>query len=172
MMNSVISVRHNVKSIVLADCQDSISNIDYTYHDISNPLPFPDSSFDVLTSSVSLPLVGLARYGDNLDANCLPNFVKELGRVMSKDCDLIISMCLGPNLLAFNNGWFLDIEAIKNIFKDWIIVDKLVDSWSSPKGNKKRGTVETRFTTDTNVNDIPIGDYHVIFLHFRRVTHK
>jgi hypothetical protein len=167
MMNSVISVRHNVKSVVLADCQDSISNIDYTYHDISNPLPFPDSSFDVFTSTVSLPLVGLARYGDKLDANCLPNFVKELGRVMSNDAELFISMCLGPNLLAFNNGWFLNIETIQNIFQDWVLVDKLVDSWSSPHGNKK-GTIASRFTTDTDVKDIPSGDYHVVFLHFRR----
>jgi len=166
MINSIISVRHNVNAIVLANCQDSISDINYVYHDICEMLPFPDSSFDIFTSTVSLPLVGLARYGDKLDANCLPNFVNELNRVMSPGADLLISMCLGPNLLAFNNGWFLDIETIQSIFKGWTLVDKLVDNWSSPYGTRKN-YLENRFTADTDIKDIPSGDYRVVFLHFK-----
>lgn len=44
---------------VLADCGDTISRVHYVRHDVADPLPFADASFDVFTSTVSLPLIGL-----------------------------------------------------------------------------------------------------------------
>jgi len=48
------------------------------------PLVFGDGQFDIFTSSVSLHLVGLGRYGDELNPNTLIGFIMELDRVMKK----------------------------------------------------------------------------------------
>jgi hypothetical protein len=78
MMNGILSATHDFTSLVLADCGDRLSNVNYVRHDVSDALPFPDHSFDVFTSMVSLPLVGMARYGDRLDPDCLIRLVAEL----------------------------------------------------------------------------------------------
>ena len=75
-------------------------------HDVADPLPFADASFEVFTSTASLPLLSLGRYGDQQDPNCLPRLIGELDCVMTSDADLIVSMSLGRNLLNFNNSWF------------------------------------------------------------------
>jgi hypothetical protein len=165
LMNGVLAAAHDVTSLVLADCGDRISAVRYVRHDVADPLPFPAASFDVFTSMVSLPLVGLGRYGDRMDPNCLPRFVAELGRVMKADADLLISMCLGPNVLNFNNGWFLDMPTILRVFDGWHVVDHLVDTQSSPRTTPSDGE---RFSKDTSVDGIAPGDYRVVFLHFRR----
>lgn len=167
MQTAMLSATNDVTSLVLADCSDRFSQVTYVLHDIADPLPFPDASFSCLTSTVALPLVGLGRYGDRVDPNCLPQFISELDRVMTTDAELIISMCLGPNFLAFNNGWYLDITIIKKLFKDWLLVDKLVDTWSSPSGITL-GTVDKRFISDTTTENISLGNYQVVFLHFKR----
>jgi hypothetical protein len=68
--------------------------------------------FDVCTSTVSLQLVGLARYGDRLNPNCLIDLVTELARVMKPDSEPIVSMMLGKNALHFKNSWFFDMPMI------------------------------------------------------------
>lgn len=166
MINAILSAEHDITAVVLADCKDSITNIKYVYHDVTEPLPFEDSLFDMFTSTVSLPLIGLARYGDKLDANSLVKFIRELDRVMKPDGELILSMCLGPNILAFNNGWFLDISTIQKLFKNWTLVDKLVDRWSASSGTYDES--KPRFTEDTDISGIPLGHYNVIFLHFKK----
>ncbi|CAK0754623.1 conserved hypothetical protein [Gammaproteobacteria bacterium] len=141
---------------------------DASEHDASEKLPVPDAHYDVFTSTASLPLIGLGRYGDSLDPNCLPNLLRELNRVMKPDGSLIVSMSLGPNVLNFNNSWFLDMPTIERVFKGWTVVDHLIDRWSSPGG---KGNVEPsdRFTRDTSVKGMRLGlDYLVIFLHLRR----
>lgn len=168
MMNGILSNIHDVTALVLADCSDSLSQVNYVKHDIAEQLPFPANSFDVFTSMVSLPIVGLARYGDKLDADCLMRFVVELGRVMKPDGELLISMCLGKNVLNFNNGWFFDMPTIERIFDGWTVLDRLVDLKSSPYGANVSSP--QRFTTDTSVANIRFGDYRVIFLHLRRQT--
>jgi SAM-dependent methyltransferase len=168
MMNGILSATHDVTSLVLADCADRISAVRYVRHDVSDPLPFADASFDVFTSMVSLPLVGLARYGDRLNADCLTHLVAELGRVMRPDGELLISMCLGKNVLNFNNGWFFDMPTLQRIFADWVVADHLVDLKSSPYGNTL--SPEQRFSKDTSVEPIRLGDYRVIFLQLRRRT--
>jgi hypothetical protein len=168
MMNAQLSAQHDVTSIVLADCGDQLSAVRYIKSDVSEPLPLPAASFDVFTSTVALPLVGLGRYGDRMDPDCLFHVVAELGRVLRQDGEILCSMCLGRNVLNFNNGWFLDLPTIRSVFKGWQLVDHLIDNWSSPKGTFVSERV--RFTTDANVERSPLGDYRVIFLHFRRAS--
>lgn len=166
MMNAILSAHHDVTSLVLADCHDEISTVRYVRHDASDPMPFPDAAFDVFTSMASLQLVGLGRYGDRLNPNCLPDLVKELGRVMRRDSVLLVSMCLGKNLLNFNNSWFFDIETIKRIFAGWELVDVLIDNFSSPKATFL--DAPERFESDASVDRTPVGDYRVVFLQFQR----
>lgn len=166
MMCGMLSAMHDVTSIVLADCSDTLSRVHYVRHDVADKLPFEANSFDVFTSTVALPLVGLGRYRDRVDPNCLPNLIHELDRVMTDDADLLISMCLGPNVLTFNNGWFLDIETIARLFRGWAIVDLLVDRWSSTK-SRPSGASE-RFSNVPDIDGMVLGDCRVVFLHFRR----
>lgn len=170
IMNGMLSAVHDVTSLVLADCSDSISRVRYVRHDASDPLPFPDASFDVFTSMVALPLIGLARYGDRLDPNSLMKLVAELKRVIKPDGDIIVSMCLGHNVLNFNNGWFLTMETLRRVFEGWAVVDHLVDLQSSPRSVPDRP--DQRFTRDTDISRIPETDYRVIFLHLRHDERK
>ena len=117
---------------------------------------------------VSLPLVGLARYGDRLDPDCMVNLIAELGRVMKADGELLVSLCLGPNILNFNNGWFFDFPTIERLFAGWRVVDRLVDRKSSPYGDAVEP--EQRFSADVSVEDIAPGDYRVVFLQLRRAA--
>lgn len=168
MMNAILSAQHDVTALVLADCGDRLSGIRYVRHDVADRLPFDDASFDVFTSMVSLPLVGLARYGDRLDPDCLVHVVAEVGRVMKPDGELLISMCLGPNILNFNNGWFFDFPTMERIFAGWQVVDRLVDRQSSPREGE--AVTSERFVSDVSVDAIAPGDYRVVFLQLRRVA--
>lgn len=167
--NAILSAYHDVTAIVLADCHDRFSAVRYVQHDVTLPLPFPAAAFDCFTSTVALPLIGLGRYGDRLDGNGLPNLVSELGRIMCDDAILLISMTVGPNLLAFNNGWYLDLPTIQSLFAGWRIVETVVDSWSSPKAFS-RGDASQRFV---NLEQLPViakGDYRVVFCALVRET--
>ena len=163
----MLSAQHDVTSYVLADCMDRFSKVRYVRHDITDELPAPDGAFDCFTSSAALQLVGLGRYGDRLDPDCLPRFVCELDRVMAPNADLFVSMCLGPDLLAFNNSWFLSEETIRNIFSGWELKEAIVDDYSSPKTRSSRPP-EQRFDCDTDIGRIAKGDYRVILCHFNR----
>jgi hypothetical protein len=165
--NAIFSASHDVTAVVLADCSDPLSAVNYVLHDVSRPLPFSDKSFDCFTSTVSLPLLGLGRYGDRVDPDCLPNFVSELARVMSDSGRLLFSFTSGPNLLAFNNGWFLDLDTIKRLFNGWRLAEAVVDNWSSPK-EKTQTDVGQRFVTLEENLDISRGDYRVVFFEFVR----
>lgn len=168
MFNVMTSICHDVTAVVLADCCDTISNVRYVLHDAAEPLPFPESYFDIFTSTVSLPLLGLARYGDRLDSGCIPRLISELARVMKPDGELLVSMCLGQNVLNFNNGWFFDMPTLRRIFRGWMVVDHLVDMGSSSYAT---GFADgTRFSHKTSVDDLPRGQYRVIFLRLRRAA--
>jgi hypothetical protein len=166
MMNGMLSVLHDVTALVLADCGDQISNVRYVRHDACDPLPFADACFDVFTSMASLPLVGLARYGDKLDPGCLEHVTTELRRVMKPQSSLLLSMCLGKNVLNFNNGWFLEMPVIERLFDAWVLVDHLVDELSGP--TTPPAGRSPRFTTETSVERMNVGDYRVVFLHFKK----
>jgi hypothetical protein len=165
--NAILSASHDVTAIVLADCSDRFSAVTYVSHDVSRPLPFAAKTFDCFTSTVALPLIGLGRYGDRVDANCLPNLVSELGRVMSDDAELLVSMTLGPNLLAFNNGWYLELETIRRVFAGWRLAEAVVDNWSSPR-TVPDGEPFRRFVTPEQLPVISRGDYRVVFCAFVR----
>jgi len=164
--NAILSASHDVTAIVLRNCHDRLSNVKYVIHDVSYRLPFKDKCFDTFTSMVSLPLVGLGRYGDRLDPNCLIHLIAELDRVMKKDSELIFSFCLGKDMLHFNNGWFLELDTIKKIFGPWRLRDYLVDNFSSPYNEMDLAT--ERYSQDANTERIGNGSYRVIFLHFSR----
>jgi hypothetical protein len=167
MQNAILSAFNDVTAIVLADCSDRFSAVTYVLHDVIRPLPFAAKTFDCFTSTVALPLIGLGRYGDRVDANCLPNLVSELGRVMSDDAELLVSMTLGPNLLAFNNGWYLDLETIRRVFVGWRLTEAVVDNWSSPSTVLDTDP-SRRFVTPEQLPVISRGDYRVVFCAFVR----
>jgi hypothetical protein len=165
--NAILSASHDVTAVVLADCCDRFSAVTYVLHDVTQPLPFTSGAFDCFTSTVALPLIGLGRYGDRVDANGLPNLISELGRVMSDDAELLVSMTVGPDLLAFNNGWFLELKTIERIFKGWRLAEALADKWSSPK-KKPDGDVSRRFVEPEQLPAVERGDYRVMFCAFVR----
>lgn len=148
IVNSLLSAQHNVTSIVLADCGDTTSRTKYAIHDVSDPLPFLDNSFDVFTSTATLHLIGLGRYGDRLNPNALPNLINELDRVMQPESHLIFSIQHGRETrLLFNNGWVLTLEKLKSLFSKWELSDHLITPHYSG------------------------GEYDLIFLHFKRNNH-
>lgn len=162
--NAVNSVNHDVTALVLMDCEDRLSKVNYVIHDISEALPFEDNVFDVFTSCASLHLVGLGRYGDRLNAYALPRFIKELDRVMKPTSDLIFSFTYGPNCLQFNKGWIFNYESIVEMFSQWKLVDYLIDNHSVPNPIPYK----ERFSKDLDLSNVEDGQYRVIFLHFKR----
>lgn len=162
--NALIALDNDVSSLVLMDCEDRISDVNYMVQDIKNPLSLDDCSYDVFTSSVSLHLVGLGRYGDELNPNTLINFIGELDRVMKEKSELIFSISYGKNCLTFNGGWTFDIETLKNLFNKWELHDWLIDNHSSHTVK----SYKERFTKDLSLKGWAEGEYRVIFLHFKR----
>lgn len=161
--NALLAEDYKVSSIVLADCDDKISNVKYIYQDASKPLQLGSKSYDIFTSPVSLQLIGFGRYGDKLDPNALCNLIGELDRVLKNKSHLIISISYGKNILEFNRGYILDLQKIKILFNKWNLVDYIIDNNSSGKGFN----YNERFTKDLRIKN-DIGDYRVIFLHFER----
>ena len=162
--NALIALDNNLTSLVLMDCEDKISDVKYVIQDVGKPLKFNNNSFDIFSSSVSLHLVGLARYGDELNPNALIHFIKELDRVMKEKSELIFSISYGKNCLTFNEGWKFDIETLKKLFNKYELIDWLIDNHSSH-------TVKDytdRFTKDLSLEGWEEGEYRVIFLHFKR----
>lgn len=168
VVNAIIALEHDVTSIVLKDCEDSISDVKYIIQDIVKPLDLPDNYFDVFTSTVTLHLVGLGRYGDELNPYTLINFIGELDRVMKKNSDLIFSISYGKNCLTFNEGWKFDIQTLKKLFSKWELYDWLIDNHSGIPVKSYR----ERFTKDLSLDGWAEGEYRVIFLHFRRGVYE
>jgi SAM-dependent methyltransferase len=168
MMNAMLAARHRVTAIVLRDCGDPFSGVHYVVHDVADPLPFDDASFDFFTSAATMPLIGLGRYGDKVDATSLPRLLSELRRVTRPAAECMISLCLGPNYLAFNNAWFFDFPTIARLLSGWKIEDFVVDRWSSPR-TPHRVPSRERFSKDTSLAGMGRGDYCVIILHCKRI---
>ena len=165
MFTSTLSAYHNVTSLVLANPSDTLSNTKYILHDVSDILPFEDQTFDIFTSTVSIPLLGLGRYGDRVDPNAIENFILELNRIMKKDSILYISMCLGHNILCFNNGFCLTIEKVEKLFFNFKLQDTLIDMWSGQDRNYRT----KRFVQKCDMDQIPANGYKVIILKFQKI---
>ena len=167
--NAILSASHDVTALVLADCSDSLSAIKYVRHDVTRPLPFSDGAFDCITSTVSLNLVGLGRYGDRVDADAIPNLIGELSRVAAPQTELFVSLPSGPNLLAYNNHWCFDLEQIQRLFQGWQLAEALADRCSSPKSGVAGTDASRRFVTPDQLPQLEPGDYRVVFCNFVRV---
>jgi Caenorhabditis protein of unknown function, DUF268. len=160
--NALLSLTNDVTAIVLDHCDDRISKVQYVKHDISDPLPFPDNSFDIFTSLGTLQLVGLGRYGDKLNPYVLIDFIAELDRIMKRESHLIFSSSLGPNYLYFNNGWGLEFETTLQLFSKWKLVDYIIDNGSI----ENPPPFTERYTKDLNSEGY--SPYRVAFFHFHR----
>ena len=168
LLNAILSLNNEVTSVVLADCGDKISKVRYVIHDISNKLPFPDNYFDIFTSPGTLHLCGLGRYGDILNPNALVDFIKELDRVMKKEnSHLFLILPLGRNHLLFNLHFIFDFNTIINLFSGWHLEDYFVDEFVH-FGKREEQKPKERFSKNISTNDFKLGEYKIVYLHFRR----
>jgi hypothetical protein len=183
MGDAILSLKHNVTSIVLDEPLDRISKVGYIKHDIFYPLPFKDRSFDVFISPATLHLVGLGRYGDKLSPHTLFNFLNELRRVLRIGAEVFICIPLGKNVLIFNHHYIFEFDTILKIFKGFELVDYFVDEWAGVPGytspidlkalgvntsnNNYLHVNKNRFTKSVDVSSLKLGEYKIIYLHFR-----
>lgn len=167
LLNAILSIDNEVTSIVLADCKDRISKVKYVIHDVSDCLSFPDDYFDIFLSPGTLHLVGLGRYGDKLDPNVLPRFIKDLNRVMKKKSDLFLLMPLGKNHLLFNFHYIFDFHTLKDMFYGWTVEEYFVDEFVHFNRSDYKDYKE-RFSRDVNTSNFDVGEYKIIYLHFKR----
>jgi hypothetical protein len=162
-----------------------MSKVKYIKHDVFYPLPFPDRFFDIFISPATLHLVGLGRYGDKLDPYTLFNFLNELKRVLRKNADIFICVPLGKNALIFNHHYIFEFDTIVKVFDGFDLVDYFVDEWAgvpgytAPTDLKALGlnkfkfseniltSFKNRFTKDVNVSSLNLGEYKIIYLHFK-----
>lgn len=184
--NAIFSLNHEVYSIVLKDPKDKISSVKYFEIDINNPSPFEENYFDVFISPATLHLVGLGRYGDKLSPKTLFNFLGELRRVMKRGSHLFICVPLGKDALCFNHHFIWSFNTILKLFSEFELVDYLVDEWAGVPGyvsmtdlqklegfsppkiqSSKLLPNSERFSKNTNVENLNIGEYKIIYLHFR-----
>ena len=164
IMNGWLSVLNNVYSVNLAAPNDSISNVNYVVTDATKSLPFPNAYFDIFISPVSINLIGLGRYGDNVDPSAIPKLISELDRVMKKDAALYISVVYGSDKVMFNHHIVLSFATIEQLFPKWKIDNYLIDHQDTYSHNP-----HDRFTRnlDTNIS-FSSKNENVIFLRFGR----
>lgn len=160
IMNAYLSANNFVTAVNLVSPVDTISNVNYIVADVTKKLPFTDSYFDLFISPVSLNLIGLGRYGDNIDAKAIPELIQELSRVMKDDSVMYISMILGRERIQFNHHYVFCFETIEKLFHGWKIIDYLVDLQ-----NIDLNYVGSRFTRDLDsIMEFLSENENVIFL--------
>jgi len=164
--NLINSISHNVTALVLKKPVDDISLVNWKIQDISEKLDFSENSFDVFTSPGSLHLIGQGRYGDKKDPLALINFIDELKRIMKKGSKMYLLLPLGRDQLLYGFHFIYSFETIKKIFKDWDVVDYMVDNEVKFGFNKSINKKNKRFDNDINVGDFEVGQYKIIYLEF------
>ena len=127
LANGILSTSHSITSLNLLKPYDTISKVQYVQADATQKLPFESNSFNTFISPVSLNLIGLGRYGDAIDGDAIPRFIKELTRVISSDGVLYISMVFGKSLISFNNHISFKMSDILELFQNWELLDYLID---------------------------------------------
>ena len=160
------SINNNVTALVLEEPLDDISSVNWAVQDISKKLNFNDNSFDIFTSPGSLHLIGQGRYGDEKDPFALIHFIDELKRVMKKDSKMYLLLPLGKDQLLYGFHFIYSFETIKKIFKEWNVLDYMVDDEVKFGFDKTLTKKENRFDQDTDVSDFTIGQYEIIYLEF------
>lgn len=187
MGDSLFSINHEVTSIVLKHPLDKISNVKYLEFDVcSGSLPLPSDYFDIFISPATLHLIGLNRYGDKFNPYCLYNLLSELDRVLKRGAHLFVCIPLGPNSIIVNMHWIFEFETILEIFHPFSLVEYFVDEWAGIPGcisptdaSKLNLSVDVsgveriissnnRFTQNTNIKNLKIGEYKIIYLHFKK----
>jgi hypothetical protein len=165
--NSILSINHNVVSAVLVDPNDKISNVQYLVGDVTEGIDLPKSSFDVFTSTVSLHLIGMGRYGDKFNPEGLLKFIEELDFTLKPKCDIYISVPVGStDGLIFNSGYIFTLETWKELFGKFELKSILIDNFSVI-GESNRTSI--RFTDEiSQIEELQRGSYKTVFLHFSR----
>lgn len=164
--NLVNSIAHDVTALVLDFPNDDISSVNWLVHDISDELPFDESSFDVFTSPSTLHLIGQGRYGDRRDPFVLIKFKSELDRVMRCKSRMYLMLPLGKDQLMFGFHFIYSLDSIKKIFSGWRLVDYMVDDevkFGKIKSDKPKAQ---RFDKDVDVSEFGVGDYKIVYLEF------
>ena len=164
--NMFNSLNNEVTALVLEKPREDISNVNWTVQDISKKLNFDDNSFDIFTSTSTLHLIGLGRYGDKKDPLALINFLDELNRVMKKDSKMYLILPLGKDQLLYGLHFIYSFEGIKKIFKDWEVTDYMVDNEIKFGFDKNENKNEKRFDKNTDTSNFTIGQYKIIYLEF------
>lgn len=124
----ILSVFCDVTSGVLKLPNDKISNVKYIELDAGKKLPFQNSEFDIFMSPASIHTFGTGRYGDDLNPQAIPDFIKELYRIMKPGGLVFLELPVGPDLLRFNAGYNLSLETILVLFKEFNLKDSLFES--------------------------------------------
>jgi len=164
VLNAIMSYDHEVTAIVLANPHDSLSKVQYLEFDAGGGVPFPDNNFQIVTSTVSLHLIGLGRYSDRIDPQAIPFLIQELDRVTGSNSYLFVSIPIGRNELIFNGGYSFEFSTFTDLFPNWKLVDFLVDNWSTPRFNNS----STRFTTSIDTKNFESGQYETVFFQFQK----
>jgi hypothetical protein len=158
LINGYLSIKHFVTSVNLSAPVDTISNVNYVIADVTQKLPFLDDQFDVFISPVSLNLIGMGRYYDNIDPKGIPNLILELQRVMKSDSVMFISLVLGQDRILFNHHFVFSFQTIETLFHGWKIENYLVDlkisnknQHSNPRFSKNLTYTMKYFSENENI---------------------
>jgi hypothetical protein len=166
--NLMNSIRNSVTALVLERPIDDISKVDWRVQDISKRLNFENETFDIFTSPSSLHLIGQGRYGDRKNPTVLLDFIEELKRIMKSNSKMYLLLPLGRDLMLYGFHFIYSLDTIKKIFKDWNLIDYLVDDEVKFGTIKNKSKKTNRFDKDVSIKDFEIGDYKIIYLEFQK----
>lgn len=158
-LNARNSLANHLVSIVLTDPGDTFTEIQYQIQDASDKWDIDAGSVDLFTSCVSLHLIGLARYGDRLNAKALSHSISEIERILKPHGRIIISVPVGPNQLRFNNGWILDIDTWMNLLRNFNLIQMEYED-KSIRGVHKTGDQKA------DLRSLRPGDCFTCIMHF------
>jgi SAM-dependent methyltransferase len=162
LINGWLSVANHVTSVNLTSPIDKLSKVDYVAADVTKSLPFNDDYFDVFISPVTLNLIGLGRYGDNIDPKAIPKFIQELSRCMKQNGIAYISVVLGNDQLLFNHHYIISFPTIKKLFTGWKIKAFLIDNQEITLNSNSE-----RFSEDLQ-NKSEVNSERILFLKLER----
>jgi SAM-dependent methyltransferase len=162
------SLDNDVTALVLKKPNDELSSVKWVICDVSDPLPFDDSSFDVFSAPSSLHLIGMGRYGDRINPLALLSLVSEINRVVKRNGKLYLMLPLGHDECIYGFHFIYSFESIKKIFNKWLITDYFVDEHVIFGSIKKKINTGIRFSKNIETSFFKSGDYKIIYLELTR----